>query len=313
MARKAKKKVEVSPPAAAVDDDVTEQESVLEDDGDGQMNSADDDIPEIVDKDCDADNEDGDTAAEGLKKCTNDVDENMKKKDEKTKSEKQLRQATTASTEKKAPIPFMDTFFQLSSEESQNDRSIAARDLIHHCLLDERGVNHKDAAYALTRLMNGLCTGRAASRQGFASCLSSFLRVMYSPALKNGGSSKRASLERILKEDRYSHQLMEDSTKDDASYSADMIVRHKLLSSTQFLAVEANSKSNDKGEKKNQYGGKMKEAEKRDHSFGRLFGILAVVRSGILGLNDFPSEVSPQSPIFHTYSIQNVERCIRND
>jgi hypothetical protein len=297
MARKAKKKVEVSPPAAVVDDDVTEQESVHEDDGDVQMNSADDDIPEIVGEDSDADDSaDGDADAEESNKCTIDVDENTKKKDRKTRSEKQLKQATTATTEKKAPIPFMDTFFQLSSEESANDRSIAARDLIRHCLLNERGVNHKDAAYALTRLMNGLCTGRAASRQGFASCLSSFLRVLYSPALKDDGSSKRVTLERILKEDAYSDHLMEDSTKDDASYIADMIVRHKLLSTTQFLAVEANSKSNDKGQKKNKYGGKMKEAEKRDHSFGRLFGILAVVRSGILGLNDFPLEVSPAIP-----------------
>ena len=296
MARKAKKKEEVSPPAAAVDDDVTEPESIQEDDGDVQMNSSDDDIHEIVDKESADDNDDCDAAAEGSNKCTNDVDQNTKKKDKKTRSEKQLQQATTATTEKKAPIPFMDTFFQLSSEESPNDRSIAARDLIHHCLLNERGVNHKDAAYALTRLMNGLCTGRAASRQGFASCLSSFLRVVYSPALKNDGSSTRAPLEGILKEDAYSNQLMEDSTKEDASYSADMIVRHKLLSCTQFIAVEANSKSNDKGRKKNQYGGKMKEAEKRDHSFGRLFGILAVVRSGILGLNDFPLEVSPAIP-----------------
>jgi len=221
MARKAKKKEEVSPPPAAVDDDVTEPESVQEDDGDVQMNSADDDIPEIVNKESGDDNGDCDAAAEGSNKCTNDVDQNTKKKDKKTRSEMQMQQATTATTEKKAPIPFMDTFFQLSSEESPNE---------------------------------------------------------------------------ILKEDAYSNQLMEDSTKEDASYSADMIVRHKLLACTQFIAVDANSKSNDKGRKKNQYGGKMKEAEKRDHSFGRLFGILAVIRSGILGLNDFPLEVSPAIP-----------------
>jgi hypothetical protein len=297
MARKAKKKAEASPPAAAVDDDVTEQESVHEDDGDVQMNSADDDIPEIVDRDSDADGEDdGDAAAVESKKCPNDVDIKTEKKGAKANGESQQQQTTTATTKKQAPIPFMDTFFQLSSEESPNDRSIAARDLIHHCLLNEHGVNHKDAAYALTRLMNGLCTGRAASRQGFASCLSSFLRVVYSPALNNDGSNSSASLERILKDDAYSNQLMDGTTKDDPTCNAAMVVRQKLLSTTQFLAIEATSNPNDNGRKKNHYGGKMKEVEKRDHSFGRLFGILAVVRSGILGLNDFPSEVSPTIP-----------------
>ena len=36
----------------------------------------------------------------------------------------------------------------------------------------------------------------------------------------------------------------------------------------------------------------MKGMEGRDHAFGRLFGILAVVMSYVLGLKDFPSSVS---------------------
>lgn len=282
MSRKTKMIVKHSPLVDAVANDVTVPKSVQEDDGDVQMNSADDDIPKILDKSSDAD-------------CT-------KRYDVKTNHAKKPQQTTSVTSKNQAPIPFMDTFFQLSSEESQNDRSVAARDLIHHCLLDELGVNHKDAAYALTRLMNGLCTGRAASRQGFASCLSSFLRVVYSPSLNNGDKSSGACLEIILREDSFSKQFVEDSTKVDASCNPAVIVRHKLLSTTQFSAAEAITTSNDKGRKKNNYGGKMKDSEKRDHSFGRLFGILAVVRSGILVLNDFPSEVSPPIPNFLTCS-----------
>ena len=288
MSRKAKLKVKPSPDAVA--DAVTVQESVHEDDGDVQMSSADDYIPEILEKDSDADrNHDGNATAK-----------KTKSNDEKTNHAKKQQQSNSVTSKKQAPIPFMDTFFQLSSEESQNDRSVAARDLIHHCLLDEHGVNHKDAAYALTRLMNGLCTGRAASRQGFASCLSSFLRVVYSPSLNDDDGSSGASLEKILKEDAFSNQFVEDMKKDNAPCNPAVIVRHKLLSTTQFLAAEAITTSSDKGRKKNNYGGKMKDSEKRDHSFGRLFGILAVVRSGILGLNDFPSEVSPAVPN-HSY------------
>jgi hypothetical protein len=67
-----------------------------------------------------------------------------------------------------------------------------------------------------------------------------------------------------------------------------------------------------KGTKKNNYGSKMKDSEKRDHSFGRLFGILAVVRSGILALDGFPSEVSSLFFFFPPFRIvctlQQVER-----
>lgn len=194
---------------------------------------------------------------------------------EKKKMKQQHQQSMVA-----ASIPFMDTFYQLSSEESLNERSIAARDLIHHCFFSEGGVNHKDAAYALSRLMNGLCTGRAASRQGFASCLSSFLRVAHSTGLN--GNGKSSIIEIIVNEDSVKFNL-------NGIIHPAMILRLKLLSTTQFLPHEVNSNGGNKGPKKHGFGGKVKGIEERDNAFGRIFGISAIIRSEILGSTDFPS------------------------
>lgn len=265
MARKGKKKAQKEPPAGEGDNAMEEDSGHENDDED-----SDDDIPDIVAKDSDEDNDAGVEETNTAKGTRDKKSNNMKSED-----------ATAHTT-----IPFMDTFYQLSSEDLPKDRSIAARDLIHHCFLTSQGVNKSDSAYALTRLMNGLCTGRAASRQGFASCLSTFLRVAYSPSLNE--SYHRSVMEDILQEDDYAKNLMEDVQND--AHPA-VIVREKLLSTTQFLAAEVNN--NDKGsKKKNHVGGKMKGSEERDHAFGRLFGILAVVRSGILCSKDFPSGVS---------------------
>lgn len=274
MARKSKKKVE-----AAVDDsgDATEEESVREN-GDVGMDVVDDDIPSIVDKDS---GDKGDVVAAEEPKASQ-----KKTSEKKSKKKSKKNKKNNVKTEASEPIPFMDTFYQLSSEDSPKDRSIAARDLIHHCFLTGQGINCKDAAYALTRLMNGLCTGRAASRQGFASCLSSFLRVAHAPSLNEGDGSV---MEDILKEDDYATKLKE-AMEEQAHPAA--IVRQKLLSTTQFLAAKTNN--NGKGQKDDRFGGKLKGIEERDHAFGRLFGILAVVRSGIFGLKakDFPAVVS---------------------
>ena len=179
-------------------------------------------------------------------------------------------------------IPFMDTFYQLSSEDSPTIRSIAARDLIEHCFpslmkdgSDDDDVNCKDAAYAITRLMNGLCTGRAASRQGFASCLASFMKVGY------------PYLNEIMKEDTSTAASGISSNTNPA-----MIVRNKLLATTDFLTPPSDDKGSSNKNKKNRFGGGMKGIEARDHAFGRLFGILAIVRSGMLSQSDFSSEVS---------------------
>ena len=258
MSRKSNKKratveEEEVPPITAADKDdedgTTEDESIQ---GDVQMKI---DISE---------EEVGDATA----KQSNDKKTKKKKKENNNQSQN--------------VIPFMDTFYQLSSEDSPTIRSIAARDLIQHCFPSRKkdgsdnddDVNCKDAAYAITRLMNGLCTGRAASRQGFASCLTSFMKVGY------------PYLNEIMKED--TSTAATDSSDDDTNSAA--IVRNKLLATTDFLTPPSEDKGS--SNKKNRFGGGMKGIEARDHAFGRLFGILAIVRSGVLSQSDFPSKVS---------------------
>merc|ERR1712038_1499742 len=93
-------------------------------------------------------------------------------------------------------IPFMDTFYSLSSND-QRERSTAGSSLLHHLFLSidadgkindktdgDKNQNKfdaliKDGSYALTRLLNGLCSGRASARQGYASCLASFLKLSF--------------------------------------------------------------------------------------------------------------------------------------
>ena len=163
-------------------------------------------------------------------------------------------------------VPFMDTFYQLSSDDSPKDRSIGARDLIHHCFFSDGGINYKDSAYALNRLMNGICSGRASSRQGFASCLTSFLRVA-----ENQGDD---ALKSILTE----HSELMQFDLDDAEPVAQ--IRQLLRSTTELNRTKSNGKNG--GQNKNRFAGKAKGIEERDHMFGRLFGILAIVRSGLL-------------------------------
>ena len=242
-----------------------------------------DDIPDIVDNDSDDDDKDDDNDIATTKQKIDD--KNTKKKDKKKLVNKEGTDTTAT------PIPFMDTFYLLSSEESSTQRAIAARDLINYCFpspssskdsKDDEQVNYKDAAYALTRLFNGLCTGRAASRQGFASCLSSFIRVSY-PHLKE-----------VLKQDTATATTNDQSSSSNEEHPA-MIIRKKLLSTTDFL-TPSDQDAKGGGGKKNKFGGttgKMKGMEERDHVFGRLFGILAIVRSGTLSMSDFPQEVSP--------------------
>lgn len=289
MARsKSKKKAvakETAPPVAAANEDgtMTEDESLHDknEDGDVPMDT-EDDIPDIVDKDSDDDDKDDDNDIATTKQKIDD-NKNTKKKDKKKLVNKEGTDTTAT------PIPFMDTFYLLSSEESSTQRAIAARDLINYCFPpplakdsnDDEQVNYKDAAYALTRLFNGLCTGRAASRQGFASCLSSFIRVSY-PHLKD-----------VLKEDTSTTTTANNDQSNDEHPA--MIIRKKLLSTTDFL-TPSDQDAKGGGGKKNKFGGttgKMKGMEERDHVFGRLFGILAIVRSGTLSMSDFPKEVSP--------------------
>lgn len=274
MARKVKKKVEAQPQHHADEDHITSEQ---------MMDTSGEDIPDIVEKISDDDEDEARDNAEASGASKGKRNKKVKKE----KKQQQLQSMMETS------IPFMDTFYQLSSEESLDERSIAARDLIQHCFLSEGGVNYKDAAYALSRLMNGLCTGRAASRQGFASCLSSFLRVAHSTRLDGEGSI----MELILKEDS-------EKFKQDGVVHPAMIVRLKLLATTRFLPHEVYTNGNDKGPKKHGFGGKVKGIEERDHAFGRLFGISAVIRSGIIGTTDFPSEVSSLCAVLHRPAIE---------
>ena len=89
-----------------------------------------------------------------------------------------------ASEDEKKPIlqqrqdnPFLDSFYGIASANIA-ERTQAAKVLLHHCLLGP-DANAKDAAYALKRLLNGLCSGRAAARQGNAAVLASFLKVAF--------------------------------------------------------------------------------------------------------------------------------------
>ena len=141
---------------------------------------------------------------------------------------------------------FMDTFYGLSSS-NPTERAQAANAMLHHCLLGP-DANTKDATYALKRLLNGLCSGRAASRQGNASALASFLKI----ALEEGH----------LKDIKTSQQV----TFEEQNESILEYVRRRLLKATDPSQTQ----------------GRKKGSEERDYQFGRLFGILGVVRSGIL-------------------------------
>jgi len=244
MARKGKKKA-VQPPSPAADEhNMTEEESI------------DEEMKEIVDGAGESESESEGSDDEGESKTEGD-------KSTDTKSKRNNSNANKTST----TIPFMDTFYLLSSEDSSNERSIAARDLIHHCFFTDGGINYKDSAYALDRLFNGVCSGRAASRQGFASCLASFLRVAQSQG--------EDDFKTILKE----HSESKQTDLDDAHPAIQ--IRQLLRETTDFDTV-ANGSGKSSGSNKNRFAGKVKGIEERDHVFGRLFGILAVVRSGML-------------------------------
>jgi len=150
--------------------------------------------------------------------------------------------------------PFLDSFYGISSA-NVSERAQAAQVLLHHSLLGP-DANPKDAAYALKRLLNGLCSGRAAARQGNASTLASFLKVAF--AL---GKMEEIRREHQSKSDTSSSEEQDVSELSDLAY-----VRHRLRAATEPRETQ----------------GRKKGAEERDSQFGRLFGINGIVRSGIL-------------------------------
>ena len=176
-------------------------------------------------------------------------------------------------------IPFLDTFYALSSDE-ESERSFAASSLIHHLFIaSERviSINEdeakesfdalvKDGCYAMKRLLNGLCSGRASARQGYASCFSSFLKLSFNlrppPALLQNES-----------ESWIYHFIEHMNASNGKKISPIEFVREKLIECTHSQDVSNERKGSKKG---------RKGSEERDFMFGKLFGVLAVVRSGTL-------------------------------
>eukprot|EP00546_Thalassionema_frauenfeldii_P005826 CAMPEP_0178909714 /NCGR_PEP_ID=MMETSP0786-20121207/8686_1 /TAXON_ID=186022 /ORGANISM="Thalassionema frauenfeldii, Strain CCMP 1798" /LENGTH=1350 /DNA_ID=CAMNT_0020581867 /DNA_START=22 /DNA_END=4074 /DNA_ORIENTATION=+ len=170
--------------------------------------------------------------------------ESPRKKNEDEDEDETMDGVEYSNDEESTEPSFLDTFYGLSSE-SNDDRSQAAQLMLNHCLLGP-SANVKDAAYAFRRLLNGLCSGRAAARQGYASALTSFLKLSHEMGVlhsinTNGNESSTLSF-----------------------------VRDQLVKTTDPKDTDCTK-----------YG-KRKGSEERDHHFGRLFGILSVIRSGIL-------------------------------
>jgi len=156
---------------------------------------------------------------------------------------------TVTSTKRSTPVaenPFLDSFYSLSAPDPK-ERSQAAQVMLYHCLLGPNS-NSKDAAYAFRRLLNGLCSGRAAARQGNASALASFLKIAF-------------QLEKM-------DEIRSEAENNSGNNSSSLLnyVRDRLLSATDPQTTQ----------------GKKKGSEERDYYFGRLFGVLGVVRSSIL-------------------------------
>lgn len=160
----------------------------------------------------------------------------------------ELEQKESDSDAKRRPEadrPFLDSFYGLSSSDPR-ERAQAAHDMIQYCLVGSSS-NVKDADYALKRILRGLCSGRASARQGNASALSAFLKV----------AARAGSIAHLKQECR----------DEGASGVSDLgFVRDSLIGATEPSKAD----------------GTIKGSQDRDYKFGRLFGILGVVKSGIL-------------------------------
>jgi hypothetical protein len=186
----------------------------------------------------DDDSEDTEMEVDGEEKAERSEDEEVEDEEEDEEEDTEGKQGT-----------FLDTFYGLSSSNAQ-ERAHASNALLHFCLIGPEA-NTKDAAYALRRLLNGLCSGRAAARQGNASAFAAFLKIAFQQGV-------------ILDIQRESLKEGEEET------SPLTFVRRRLLAATM---------ASDEGM------GKRKGSEDRDYHFGRLFGILGVLRSGVLSLS----------------------------
>jgi DNA polymerase phi len=181
----------------------------------------------------------------------------------------------------KEMMPFMDTFYSLASNDP-SERNFAASSLIHHVFSSEEDafeVTVKDGSYAMTRLLMGMCSGRASARQGMASCLATFFRISFETGPEDGSGR------------RWIHCFMEHMEAKEKE-SPLTFVRRKLIESTSLEAPKGKTIM------------KKSRADERDAHFGRLFGILVIARSGILNdksisLDTLKSFVSDLVQLFH--------------
>lgn len=156
-------------------------------------------------------------------------------------------------------MPFMDTFYSLASNDP-SERNFAASSLIQHVFSSDsirNDVTINDGTYAFTRLLMGICSGRASARQGMASCLASFLKIAFQAGPDDGSGRKWIVV------------FMEHMDAKEKERPIEFI-RKKLVEATCLEAPKGKTVI------------KKTRSDERDVQFGRLFGILAVVRSGIL-------------------------------
>jgi len=176
-------------------------------------------------------------------------------------------------------LPFMDTFYALSSDEVY-ERTLAASSLLRHLFSqnnsepsdDSREIALiEDGQYAFTRLLQGLCSGRASARQGYASCLSTFLELSFKlgPVPAKKSSPMKCWMECYMEKEDASCKSL------NAKLSPSEFVRNQLMKHT----VES-------GDQASTVKGTRRGSEERDRKYGTLFGILAVIKSGTIFQRD---------------------------
>jgi len=230
-----------------------------------------------------------------------------------TEDNVQMTEPTTSST-KTNSLPFMDTFYALSSDDPY-ERSLAASALLRHLFSkgnfkqksskndDTNNTNNnnnndrkvaliQDGHYAFTRLLKGLCSGRAGARQGYASCLATFLELSCTlcPIGDDDDTKETTATTKCWMEYYMENESASGGGGGRADVSPCEFVRKQLMKHT----VESAPVDNKGGKRKGSGG-----AEERDRMYGKLFGILAVVKSGTL----FRSKSSVTNKLIKQYML----------
>lgn len=218
-----------------------------------------------------------------------------------------LVKSSSSSFKMESKIPFMDTFYQLSVEDP-NQRNQAASHLLHHIFFSsipsssfttqpqEQQHLYKDGLYALTRLIKGLASSRLHARIGFSTCLTTFLQFSFQRRMDR----QRKEMDTVTSK-RWIEYFIEQSSSSKSSSSASLLlnkdindtddqmqqqfiqpllfIRNLLLENT---SVVHPTTKDEQGRKKNNHS--TSSYEEKDLLMGRLLGISAIVRSGILML-----------------------------